>query len=221
MTLRTHHLAALILALALFPYAAHGGAAAGARAAAEDSLSTSHLDPHHPGQRQPQPELPTLWLIGDSTVRNGTLGTGGNGQWGWGAPIATTLRPEENQRHQQGHGRHLQPLLPDRRPLWPAVLAQIKSGDFVLMQFGHNDGGSLSQGARPGQPGRASIRGNGEETEAVRLANGTSETVHTLRLVHAPIHRRRQGQGRHPDRLLAHIPRKPLEAAERRQGKPQ
>ena len=32
--------------------------------------------------------LPTLWLIGDSTVRNGTLGDNGPaGQWGWGAPI--------------------------------------------------------------------------------------------------------------------------------------
>src|SRR5205814_10238582 len=32
--------------------------------------------------------LPTLWIIGDSTVRNGTLGDGSNmDQWGWGAPI--------------------------------------------------------------------------------------------------------------------------------------
>ncbi len=34
------------------------------------------------------PNLPTLWLIGDSTVRNGTLGDNGPaGQWGWGAPL--------------------------------------------------------------------------------------------------------------------------------------
>src|SRR3984957_5337775 len=34
------------------------------------------------------PSLPTLWLIGDSTVRNGTLGDNGpTGQWGWGAPF--------------------------------------------------------------------------------------------------------------------------------------
>src|ERR1700682_5167144 len=30
--------------------------------------------------------LPTLFLIGDSTVRNGR-GDGGNGQWGWGEPL--------------------------------------------------------------------------------------------------------------------------------------
>ena len=29
-----------------------------------------------------------MWIIGDSTVRNGTLGDGSNlNQWGWGAPI--------------------------------------------------------------------------------------------------------------------------------------
>ena len=30
--------------------------------------------------------LPTLFLIGDSTVRNGR-GDGANGQWGWGEPL--------------------------------------------------------------------------------------------------------------------------------------
>ncbi len=34
------------------------------------------------------PALPPLWIIGDSTVRNGTLGNGSHlNQWGWGAPI--------------------------------------------------------------------------------------------------------------------------------------
>jgi len=36
----------------------------------------------------PHPALPTLWIIGDSTVRNGQ-DTGNNGQWGWGNPIAS------------------------------------------------------------------------------------------------------------------------------------
>ena len=47
--------------------------------------------------RRPQPEpanpaLPTVFLIGDSTVRNGQ-GDGSNGQWGWGEPIATFFDP--------------------------------------------------------------------------------------------------------------------------------
>ena len=32
------------------------------------------------------PNLPTLFLIGDSTVRNGRA-DGANGQWGWGEPL--------------------------------------------------------------------------------------------------------------------------------------
>src|SRR5690242_12417901 len=40
-------------------------------------------------------KLPTLWIIGDSTVRNGTLGDGSNmGQWGWGAPIVAFFNLE-------------------------------------------------------------------------------------------------------------------------------
>jgi rhamnogalacturonan acetylesterase len=41
------------------------------------------------GLRLPEPRdpaLPTLFLIGDSTVRNGR-GDGSNGQWGWGEPL--------------------------------------------------------------------------------------------------------------------------------------
>ena len=34
-----------------------------------------------------QGPLPTLYLIGDSTVHNGS-GNGANGQWGWGEPLA-------------------------------------------------------------------------------------------------------------------------------------
>jgi rhamnogalacturonan acetylesterase len=41
------------------------------------------------------PKLPTLWLVGDSTVRNGH-GDGANGQWGWGEPLVDLFRPIED-----------------------------------------------------------------------------------------------------------------------------
>src|SRR5215475_9595382 len=42
-----------------------------------------------PPQTEPaNPKLPTLYVVGDSTVRNGR-GDGGNGQWGWGDVIGT------------------------------------------------------------------------------------------------------------------------------------
>src|SRR5690348_15125819 len=45
--------------------------------------SQSHLPPM---LAPANPHLPTLYIIGDSTVRNGQ-GDGNNGQWGWGDVI--------------------------------------------------------------------------------------------------------------------------------------
>jgi lysophospholipase L1-like esterase len=50
----------------------------------------------------------------------------------------------------------------------------LKPGDFVLMQFGHNDGGSFDDGRD-----RTSLRGIGDETQQVTNHNGTVETVHS------------------------------------------
>lgn len=61
--------------------------------------------------------------------------------------------------------------------LWDAVSKEIKPGDFVLMQFGHNDGGPLE-----GDPkGRRSLPGTGDETREVNKPNSEEkETVHTF-----------------------------------------
>src|SRR5437879_5404859 len=46
-----------------------------------------------PALPQSTPQRPaTLWLIGDSTVRNGS-GTGSNGQWGWGDKLTPFFDP--------------------------------------------------------------------------------------------------------------------------------
>ena len=54
------------------------------------AAQTSGPDPnqgHLPPMLAPaNPNLPTLYIIGDSTVRNGQ-GDGKNGQWGWGDVI--------------------------------------------------------------------------------------------------------------------------------------
>src|SRR5438445_13455417 len=42
--------------------------------------------PRKPLPEPANPKLPMLFLIGDSTVRNGQ-GDGGGGQWGWGEPL--------------------------------------------------------------------------------------------------------------------------------------
>jgi lysophospholipase L1-like esterase len=55
------------------------------------------------------------------------------------------------------------------------VLADIKPGDFVLMQFGHNDGSPLDDAKA-----RASLKGNSDESRVVtNKVSGKVETVHT------------------------------------------
>jgi lysophospholipase L1-like esterase len=124
-------------------------------------------------QEAPAGRLPTLFIIGDSTVKNGS-GKGADGLWGWGDPIAGYFdKSKITVVNRALGGRSSRTYLTEG--LWAKVLADMKAGDFVLMQFGHNDGGSLTQGR-----GRASIKGNGEETQEVTdEKTGRKEVVHT------------------------------------------
>ena len=117
--------------------------------------------------------LPTLWLIGDSTVNNGS-GKGDSGLWGWGAPLAGYFdRAKIAVQNRARGGRSSRTFFTEG--LWDAVAAELKPGDFVLMQFGHNDGGPLE-----GPKARASLKGNGDETkEAAVEGSDTKETVHS------------------------------------------
>ena len=96
--------------------------------------------------------LPSLILVGDSTVRNGR-GDGVNGQWGWGdfiAPYFDTSKINVVNRAVGGTGaRSFGPL-----GYWDATLALVKPGDVVMIQFGHNDNGP-----------RGPLHGTGDETE--------------------------------------------------------
>ncbi len=120
------------------------------------------------------PKLPTLWLIGDSTVRNGQ-DTGGNGQWGWGNPIAhffDTAKINVQNRALGGTSSKTYRT----GGTWDKVVAAMKPGDYLIMQFGHNDAGKLDDPARA----RATIRGNGEETQEIdNPVTKQHEVVHT------------------------------------------
>jgi predicted metalloprotease with PDZ domain/lysophospholipase L1-like esterase len=117
---------------------------------------------------EPTGRLPTLFLIGDSTVNNGT-----KGQQGWGTPLAGLFDPATIKVENRARGgRSSRTYLTEG--LWDQVLARLQPGDFVLVQFGHNDGGSLTD-----KRGRASLKGAGEETREVIAATGTKEIVHT------------------------------------------
>ena len=104
---------------------------------------------------------PTLYLIGDSTVKNGK-GKGDGGLWGWGnylpAHFDTTRIRIENAALGGTSSRTFQ-----TKGLWDAVRAKIQPGDFVMMQFGHNDDGPLADTARA----RGTLKSNGEESQEV------------------------------------------------------
>ena len=118
------------------------------------------------------PKLPTIFLIGDSTVRNGG-GDGAGGQWGWGEPLAAWFDPAKVNLVNRAVGG-LSSRTFYEGVYWQRVLDMLKPGDFVLMQFGHNDSGALDgpQGAR------VSLPGTGFETKQYSGAAG-AETVHT------------------------------------------
>jgi rhamnogalacturonan acetylesterase len=110
--------------------------------------------------------LPTLFIVGDSTARN-------QANLGWGDHIAhyfdTTRINIANRAHA---GRSSRTFINEGS--WDKVLAEMKPGDFVLIQMGHNDGGDLA-GTKP----RGSLKGIGNEEQQITLPDGHQELVHT------------------------------------------
>jgi lysophospholipase L1-like esterase len=117
--------------------------------------------------------LPSLFLIGDSTVRNGQ-GIGGGGQWGWGdqlAPFFDTSKINVVNRALGGTTARTY-----YRDFWARTLALLQPGDFVIMQFGTN-GGPINDAARA----RGELHGIGENSQDItNLVTKKFETVHTF-----------------------------------------
>jgi len=118
------------------------------------------------------PALPTLFLVGDSTVKSG----GVNGAIGWGERIAPYFDPHKiNVVNAAIGGRSSRTFYTEGR--WDKVLAQLKRGDVVIVQFGHNDGGRIGD---PAMKNRASAPGIGPETVEDTRPDGSKEQVHSF-----------------------------------------
>jgi lysophospholipase L1-like esterase len=117
--------------------------------------------------------LPTFHIVGDSTVRSGGTGAG---LWGWGERIKPFF--DTNKINVVNHaigGRSARTYFTEGR--WQKVAEVIKPGDFVIIQFGHNDQGVIGD---PANKQRADGKGLGDETVADKLPDGTVEQVHTF-----------------------------------------
>ncbi len=117
--------------------------------------------------------LPSLFLIGDSTVRNGR-GDGGGGQWGWGDQLAAFFDTSKiNVVNRALGGTTARTFY---RDFWPRTLALIKSNDVVIMQFGTN-GGPINDASRA----RGELHGIGDESQDItNQVTKKFETVHTF-----------------------------------------
>lgn len=117
-----------------------------------------------------QKEKPTLYLIGDSTVRNSD-----KEQWGWGSLLPQFFDSTKiTISNQAMAGRSTRTFVKEGR--WDRVLSALKKGDFVMMQFGHNEG-SRPDTTRAGY--RGVLKGTGEDSVQLTWPNGSLETVHS------------------------------------------
>lgn len=113
---------------------------------------------------------PTLYIIGDSTVRNTN-----RPQCGWGEMIGELLDTTKiSISNQAMAGRSTRTFIKEKR--WEKVLSTLKKGDYVIMQFGHNEG-SKPDTSRAGY--RGVLRGTGDETVSLTWKDSSVEVVHT------------------------------------------
>ena len=119
-------------------------------------------------------EKPVFYIIGDSTVRNGD-GTGKGSLWGWGSFIADQV--DTNRLQVQNHamgGRSSRTFQTEGR--WDKIMKTLKKGDYVIMQFGHNDASPLDDTARA----RGVLRGiSDKDTLIYNPIRKMQETVNT------------------------------------------
>lgn len=112
-------------------------------------------------------DKPAVYFVGDSTVKNS-----GKGLLGWGDPAKDWFDHSKVETYNRAlGGRSSRSYI--REGLWQNVRDELKPGDLVLIQMGHNDGGPYDK-----DRARASIDGIGDETKDVVIAETQNpETV--------------------------------------------
>ena len=81
------------------------------------------------------PKKPTIFLIGDSTCANKPLDN--NPERGWGQLFPRYFTDEVSIQNHAVNGRSTKSFITEHR--WDTVMSRLKEGDFVMIQFGHND----------------------------------------------------------------------------------
>ncbi|PRD54209.1 rhamnogalacturonan acetylesterase [Sphingobacterium gobiense] len=115
-------------------------------------------------------DRPTIYLIGDSTVRNSN-----QEYWGWGSLLGEFLDTAQiTVANHAMAGRSTRTFRKEGR--WDRVKENMKPGDVLLIQFGHNEG-SKPDTTRQGY--RGVLRGIGQDSITLDWGYGETEIVRT------------------------------------------
>jgi len=120
---------------------------------------------------QRQEGKPMVFLAGDSTCKNGR-GTGDRGQWGWGSFFGEYMSDKVVVENDAVGGLSSRTFFNNN---WGKLRDKIKEGDYVLIQFGHNDQSPLNTGRA-----RGTLSGISDAPERVVMEkDGSSEDVYS------------------------------------------
>ncbi|MDY5850441.1 MAG: rhamnogalacturonan acetylesterase [Prevotella sp.] len=137
-----------------------------------DSIAKALMSRPEPGTTR-KGYNPVLFLIGNSTMRNGTKGDGSNGQWGWGFFASKYFNANKISVENQALGGMSTRTFYTK--LWPMVRKALRKGDWVIISIGHNDNGPYDEGRA-----RAVIPGVGTDSLCVTIKEtGEKETVYS------------------------------------------
>ena len=114
----------------------------GVRDLTADSIALANTARPLPGSSR-KGNNPVLFLVGNSTMRTGTMGNGNNGQWGWGYFEHEYF--DENKITVENHALGgTSPRTFYKSPdLWARTLKGVRKGDYVFLELGHNDNGPI------------------------------------------------------------------------------
>ncbi len=83
----------------------------------------------------PPDRKPVLFLAGDSTMSEKPLA--GNPERGWGMYLPEYLNGAVTVENHAVNGRSTKSFIAEQR--WAKLISRVQAGDFVMIQFGHND----------------------------------------------------------------------------------
>ena len=129
----------------------------------------------------PQAAVPTLFIASDSTAS--VYSENPKRLQGWGAVLQPYFDEHKLVVNDVARpGRSSRTFVTEGH--WDKMLADLRNGDFVIIQFGHNDSGAVNEeppGSTRQARARGTIKGTGDESQEIdNVITGKHETVYSF-----------------------------------------